>query len=193
VSLTLCVDALHFLILCELKSPTEDGGAAAPASPHWPDNSTTGALERLTPNSTPNNYYPSTNFKILAPNLSAHGDNVINDNSKCSRWSYAFQLNWPGREASQAHRDSKTRERRTWSDLWRADRGELTHAVFLTDLGEISNWGALVDDLGHGLLYWVRDYLAEPMARSIYRARGQWLVNLKSRAGGRRERRTLVG
>jgi hypothetical protein len=41
--------------------------------------------------------------------------------------------------------------------------------VFLTDLGEISNWGALVDDLRHGLVYWVRDYLADLMARSIYR------------------------
>jgi hypothetical protein len=32
--------------------------------------------------------------------------------------------------------------------------------VFLTDLGEISNWGVLVDDPRHGLVYWVRDYLA---------------------------------
>jgi hypothetical protein len=32
VSLTLCAEALHFLILRELKSPTEDGGAAALAS-----------------------------------------------------------------------------------------------------------------------------------------------------------------
>jgi hypothetical protein len=38
----------------------------------------TGALERLTPNSTPNNHYPSTNFKALAPNLSAHGDSALN-------------------------------------------------------------------------------------------------------------------
>jgi hypothetical protein len=78
VSLTLCVEALHFLILHELKSPTEDGGAAAPASQDRPENAMTVALERLTPNSTPNNHYPSTNFKVLAPNLSAHGDNTIN-------------------------------------------------------------------------------------------------------------------
>jgi hypothetical protein len=78
VSLTLCVEALHFLILRELKSPAEDGGAAAPASPYQPDNSTTGALERLTPNLTPNNHYPSTNFKVLAPILSAHSDSAIN-------------------------------------------------------------------------------------------------------------------
>ena len=78
VSLTLCAEALHFLILRELKPSTEDGGAVAPTSPYWPDNSTTGALEWLTPNLTPNNHFPSTNFKVLAPNLSAHGDSAIN-------------------------------------------------------------------------------------------------------------------
>jgi hypothetical protein len=50
VSLTLCVEALHFLILRELKSSTEDGGAAAPASQDRPENAMTGALEWLTPN-----------------------------------------------------------------------------------------------------------------------------------------------
>jgi hypothetical protein len=78
VSLTLCAEALHFLILHELKSPTEDGGAAAPVSQDRLKNAMTGALERLTPNSTPNNHYRSTNFKVLAPNLSAHGDGTIN-------------------------------------------------------------------------------------------------------------------
>jgi hypothetical protein len=38
----------------------------------------------------------------------------------------------------------------------------------------------------------MRDYLAEPMTCSIYRARGRWLVNLEWRAGGRREGRTLA-
>jgi hypothetical protein len=32
----------------------------------------------LTPNSTPNDHYPSINCKVLAPNLSAHGDSAIN-------------------------------------------------------------------------------------------------------------------
>jgi hypothetical protein len=32
----------------------------------------------LTPNLTPNNHYPSTNFKVLAPNFSAHSDSTIN-------------------------------------------------------------------------------------------------------------------
>jgi hypothetical protein len=62
----------------------------------------------------------------------------------------------------------------------------------LTDLGEISNWGALVDDLGPGLVYWVRDYLVELMAPSIYRAQGRWRLNLAWRGGGRREGRALV-
>jgi hypothetical protein len=78
VSLTFCAEALHFLILRELKSPTEDGGAATPVSQYRPENTMTGALERLTPNSTPKNHYPSTNFKVLAPNLSVHGDSAIN-------------------------------------------------------------------------------------------------------------------
>jgi hypothetical protein len=38
----------------------------------------------------------------------------------------------------------------------------------------------------------MRDYLAELMARSIYRARGRWLVNLEWHAGGRREGRALA-
>jgi hypothetical protein len=38
---------------------------------------------------------------------------------------------------------------------------------------------------------WIRDYLAELIARSIYRARGRWLMNLEWRAGGRREGRAL--
>jgi hypothetical protein len=49
-----------------------------------------------------------------------------------------------------------------------------------------------VDDLRHGLVRWVLDYLAELMARSIYRARGRWLMNLEWRAGGRREGRALA-
>jgi hypothetical protein len=51
---------------------------------------------------------------------------------------------------------------------------------------------ALVDDLRHGLVRWVRDYLAKLMACSIYRARGWWLLNLEWRAGGRRGRKLLA-
>jgi hypothetical protein len=60
------------------------------------------------------------------------------------------------------------------------------YAVLWTDLGEVSNWRALVDDLRHELMDWVLDYLAEPMTHSIYRIRGRWPVNWRWRGGGRR-------
>jgi hypothetical protein len=41
--------------------------------------------------------------------------------------------------------------------------------VFWLDLGEVSNWGSLVDNRRHGWVRWALDYIAEPMARSIYR------------------------
>jgi hypothetical protein len=53
-----------------------DGGAVAPASLYRPNNATTGAQVWLTPNSTPNDHYPSINCKVLAPNLSVHGDST---------------------------------------------------------------------------------------------------------------------
>jgi hypothetical protein len=49
-----------------------------------------------------------------------------------------------------------------------------------------------VDNLRHEWVRWMRDYLAELMACSIYRARGRWLVNLEWCAGGRREGRALA-
>jgi hypothetical protein len=55
-----------------------NGGAVAPASLYRPRYAMTGAQEWLTPNSAPNNHFLSTNFKVLAPNLSAHGDSMIN-------------------------------------------------------------------------------------------------------------------
>jgi hypothetical protein len=58
--------------------------------------------------------------------------------------------------------------------------------------GEIPNWSALVDNLRHGLVRWVCNYLAELMACSIYRARGQWLLIWAWCAGGRREGRALA-
>jgi hypothetical protein len=49
-----------------------------------------------------------------------------------------------------------------------------------------------VDNLRHGLVRWVCDYLAELMSCLIYRARGLWLLNLEWCAGGQRERRSLA-
>jgi hypothetical protein len=45
--------------------------------------------------------------------------------------------------------------------------------------------------LRHGLVRWVCNYLAELMARSIYRARGRWLLIWAWSAGDRREGRAL--
>jgi hypothetical protein len=52
-----------------------DGGAAAPASLYWLDNTTTGASVCLTPNSTRKDHFPSINCKISAHNRSVHGGN----------------------------------------------------------------------------------------------------------------------
>jgi hypothetical protein len=49
-----------------------------------------------------------------------------------------------------------------------------------------------VDDLRHGLVRWVRNYLEELMTCSIYKARGWWLMYLVWRAGGQREGRALA-
>jgi hypothetical protein len=71
-----CIKVLHFLFLRELRSPTVDGGAVAPASPYLPQNAMIDALMRLTPNSTYNDHNPSSNCKVLASNRSAHGDST---------------------------------------------------------------------------------------------------------------------
>jgi hypothetical protein len=39
---------------------------------------------------------------------------------------------------------------------------------------------------------WVLDYLMDPKARSIYRLRGRWRVNLEWRGGGQRRRVALM-
>jgi hypothetical protein len=57
-------------------------------------------------------------------------------------------------------------------------------------VGELQNWSVLVDDLRHELVHWVRDYLAELTACSIYWAQGRWLLNLEWRAGGQREEKS---
>jgi hypothetical protein len=55
-----------------------NGGAVAPATLYLPRYAMIDAHKRLTPSSTPNNHFPSTNFKVLGPNLSTHGDSAIN-------------------------------------------------------------------------------------------------------------------
>jgi hypothetical protein len=55
-----------------------DGGARSPASSYRPDNLTTGAPVRLTPNLTPPNHFPSINCRVRALNHTAHGDSARN-------------------------------------------------------------------------------------------------------------------
>jgi hypothetical protein len=74
VSLTFADSPFPFLFLHTLRPSTVDGGAAAPASLYRPENTMTGALVRLTPNSAPNNHNPSINCGVLTINRSVHGD-----------------------------------------------------------------------------------------------------------------------
>jgi hypothetical protein len=66
------------------------------------------------------------------------------------------------------------------------------NSVLWTDLGEVSNWRALVDDLRYELMDWVLDFLAEPTAHSIYRIRGWWLMIWRWRGGDRIGKELLV-
>jgi hypothetical protein len=44
----------------------------------------------------------------------------------------------------------------------------------LADMGEIPNWSSLVNNLRHEWVRWMLEYLAELMARSIYRIHERW-------------------
>jgi hypothetical protein len=65
-------------------------------------------------------------------------------------------------------------------------------SVFLSDLGEIPNWGALLDVSRHGLLHWLHNYLAEQAGSAIYRLPQRWPVNWRETRGGWRKRRLLA-
>jgi hypothetical protein len=77
----------------------------------------------------------------------------------------------------------------TWSTLTTVS---LHTAARRTKLGEERNWKALVDNPRQGLVQWMRNYLAEPRVRSIYRLRGWWHMNLGWCGGGRRRKRSLA-
>jgi hypothetical protein len=78
---------------------------------------------------------------------------------------------------------------RTWSALATV-RPSLRRRK--TDLGEVSNLGALVSNWRHERVCWVHSYLAEPRVCSIYSALERWPVNLRWRCGGRREKGALA-
>jgi hypothetical protein len=62
----------------------------------------------------------------------------------------------------------------------------------LTDLGEVGNLEALVDNPRQGLVHWMHNYLAKFTWAEIYRFHRRWQLILRWRAGGRREGRSLA-
>jgi hypothetical protein len=69
-----CTEAPPFLFLRKVRSLTTDSGAVAPASLYRLENAMTRPLRCSTPNSTLGKTNPSTNCRVLAQNLSIHGD-----------------------------------------------------------------------------------------------------------------------
>jgi hypothetical protein len=65
--------------------------------------------------------------------------------------------------------------------------GRGSTAEFLTDLGEMGNLEALVDDRRRELVLWMCDYPMELMACSIYRVHERWCPIRRDCAGGREE------
>jgi hypothetical protein len=84
--------------------------------------------------------------------------------------------------------DSREHEQ-TWKSLTTV-RAQGT--VFLVDLGEIPNWGNLVDDSSHGLLHWLHNYLAERTGVTIYSLQRRWRPISRGCAGGRRGKGVLA-
>jgi hypothetical protein len=63
----------------------------------------------------------------------------------------------------------------------------MSHGGVPTDLGEIWNWEALVNNQRQELVLWVRNNLAELTATSIYRVHQRWRPILRRCARGQRE------
>jgi hypothetical protein len=64
---------------------------------------------------------------------------------------------------------------------------EMFHGSVPTDLGEIQNWEARVNDQRRELVLWMRNYLAELTGASIYRVLRRWHQILRRCACGREE------
>jgi hypothetical protein len=62
----------------------------------------------------------------------------------------------------------------------------------LTDLGEMGNWAALVNNWRQVLVRWMRNYLAKFSEASIYRTQWRWRSIWRRSAGDRREGRLLA-
>jgi hypothetical protein len=64
-------------------------------------------------------------------------------------------------------------------------------SAWRSDLGEMGNWGALVDNHRRDLVHWVRNNLADLVDHSIYRSQQRWHPIWRRCAGGRREGKSL--
>jgi hypothetical protein len=139
VSLTSAQRSLPYLFLHNPRSPTVVGAARSPASLPWSENAMTSTPVWLTPNSTPNDHYPSINCKVLAPNFSAHGGSEqwtnrgVPGDPTCSSPIGWFEKH---HEHIGMLKQGRGRHDRTCGELATAS----SHTtVFLIDLGEIPN------------------------------------------------------
>jgi hypothetical protein len=153
----------------------------------------TGAPVRQTPNWTPLNHFPSLNFTNEALHQLVHEDSVNNRMSERvpgDLWPPSL-IGWVSEYQEQVRvlKQEDSGHERTWNSLATA---RSHRSVFLVDLGEIPNWGALVDDSRHGLLDEGLDYLTEPWVCAIYSRLERWPVNLRETCGGRRKRGSLA-
>jgi hypothetical protein len=56
------------------------------------------------------------------------------------------------------------------------------HGGILTNLGKMVDWAVLVDNLRHGLVRWMRKYLAEFTGAEIYRFHRWWQLIFRRHA-----------
>jgi hypothetical protein len=71
---------------------------------------------------------------------------------------------------------------------WRGQTARCSWEIW----GEIPNWGVLGEDLRHGLLHWLRNYLTERMRAEIYSLQRRWRTISQGCAGGRRGKEVLA-
>ena len=78
VSLTFASRSLPFFLFTTLGPRRQMATGQAPTNLYRPRYAMTGALKWLTPNSTPNNHFPSINCMVRALTHTAHGDSASN-------------------------------------------------------------------------------------------------------------------
>jgi hypothetical protein len=141
----------------------------SPASLYRPEYANAKLLTWSTPNSTPGDPNPSTNFKVLAQNLSVHGDGANRGqfNVFLAIQGSLVQLN--GSTSSRDSREARTSSKEAWTDLQRAGHGEVFTVARKPNLGEVWNSRATVANRRLGLVHWTRNNLTELTGAYIYR------------------------